>query len=260
MTDEKLIIDYLEKNYTIKTDSYSFVFRDNFSKDEMLPDIFKNTIFLTIFGNFKTDNGNRSLDILTDWYNLKKRILTENLYSIFSNTINKEDKSKKTLENILKKCEGLEYSKTFITNLFLDEYKDKIIIPILDDYKLNIDGETGSLVMISRLEQILDGEEEKLVEFSKDYLNHWYSETMIGEKVRDFLSQLVITLGAKNWVVTWIGHGPVTKEKLLNQFSNENTYVYELIIQMYEKWYDENIIEASEKIMNKKHDRNFYLI
>jgi len=260
MTDEKLIIDYLEKNYTIKTDSYSFVFRDNFSKYEMLPDSFKNTIFLTIFGNFKTDNGNRSLDILTDWYYLKKRILTENLYSIFSNTINKEDKSKKTLENILKKCEGLEYSKTFITNLFLDDYKDKIIIPILDDYKLNIDGETGSLVMISRLEQILDGEEEKLVEFSKDYLNHWYSETMIGEKVRDFLSQLVITLGAKNWVVTWIGHGPVTKEKLLNQFSNENTYVYELIIQMYEKWYDENIIEASEKIMNKKHDRNFYLI
>lgn len=260
MTDEKLIIDYLEKNYTIKTDSYSFVFSDNFSKDEMLPDIFKNTIFLTIFGNFKTDNGNRSLDILTDWYHLKKRTLTEKLYSIFDKTTNKKDKSKKTLENVIKKSKGLGYNQTFITNLFLEYYRDKMLIPVLDDYKLDINGETGSLVMINRLERVLDGEEEKLVEFSKDYLNHWYSETMIGEKVRDFLSQLVITLGVKNWVVTWIGHGPVTREKILNQFSNENKYVYELIIQMYEKWYDEKIIEASEKIMNKQHDRNFYLI
>lgn len=252
MTDEKLIVDYLERNYTLKASEYSFVFFDKINKDEIIPDIFANTIFLKVFGDFKTDDSNKSLNILNEWYHIKKRTLTEKLYSIFDKTINKEDKSKKTLEKILKKCEGLEYGKTFITNLFLEDYKDKILIPILDNYKLNINDKSGSSAMINDLETMLIGEEFKLIEFSKEYLNKWYSETIIGEKVKDFLSQLVITLGSRNWVVTWIGHGPLSKNKLLNQFSNENEVVSELIIHMYDKWYEEKIIETSEKAMVKE--------
>lgn len=251
MTDEKLIVDYLERNYTLKASEYSFVFFDKINKDEIPPDMFANTIFLKVFGNFKTDDSNKSLNILDEWYQIKKRTLTEKLYSIFDKTINNEDKSEKTLLNILENCKDLEYSKTFTTNLFLEYYKDKILIPILDKYKLTINHNSGSLVMINDLETMLIGEEFKLIEFAKIYLNNWYSETILGKKVKDFLNQLVITLGSRNWVVTWIGHGPFSKNKLLSQFSNEHELVSELIVNMYDEWYDGKIIEASEKAMTR---------
>lgn len=73
MTDEKLIVDYLERNYTLKASEYSFVFFDKINKDEIIPDIFANTIFLKVFGDFKTDDSNKSLNILNEWYHIKKK-------------------------------------------------------------------------------------------------------------------------------------------------------------------------------------------
>ncbi len=90
-----------------------------------------------------------------------------------------------------------------------------------------------------------------MISFAKQYLNNWYAESIIGEKIKDLLSQLVLTLGQRNWVVTWIGHGPFSKRRLLETFINESSYHHDYILNMYDKWYEDAVIEASEKAMTR---------
>jgi len=63
------------------------------------------------------------------------------------------------------------------------------------------------------------------------------------------LSQLVITLGARNWVVTWIGHGPLSKATLLKNFMSESEVHHNFILDMYDKWYEDAVMQASERVM-----------
>ena len=92
-------------------------------------------------------------------------------------------------------------------------------------------------------------EHQQLITFAKEYLNNWYSETVIGGKIKDMLSQLVITLGPRNWVVTWIGHGPLSKATLLKNFITESEFHHQFILNMYDKWYEEAVMEASDRVI-----------
>jgi hypothetical protein len=71
----------------------------------------------------------------------------------------------------------------------------------------------------------------------------------MGEKVKNILSELVITLGSRNWVVTWIGHGQLCKERFLDIFKGEDGYHHKFILDMYDKWFEEAVIHASDRIM-----------
>ena len=250
MTDEKLINDFLEKNYTVKTDKFSFIVLDKANDKTMVPTEFSNH-FLKIFGDFYTTNNETSIMLLQSWFSTKKRLLTKNLYDIFDN-IEAYGKSQKQLELVIKKVNELymlEYHEEFVTNLFLDYYKDKHLIPKLENYKNLFNTELGSSRLIEDYQDEFILEHYQLIKYAKKDLNDWYAEKVIGGKVRDFLNQLVITLGPRNWIVTWIGHGPVSRAKILNNFINEGEFHHKFIIDMYDKWYEEAVIYASDKMM-----------
>jgi len=250
MTDEKLIQEFLDKHYDVKTDSQSFIFFDKSDEKTFTPRDF-NLHFLKIFGEFNIDNDNTSTTILQSWFSSKKRILTKVLYDVFD-ILNKAERSQKQLTEALKICNEkykLQYHEGFITSLFLDYYKDKFIIPKLDDYIKLFNAELGSKRLIEDFQDEFILEHNQLITFAKEYLNNWYSETVIGGKVKELLSQLVITLGPRNWVVTWIGHGPLSKATLLKNFINESTFHNQFILDMYDKWYEGAVIEASDRVI-----------
>jgi hypothetical protein len=251
MTDELLITNFLEKNYSVKTNNIGFVVFDKNDKQEMALTQFSNH-FRKIFGDFKVEDKN-NIEFFNVWFSKKRLELSGKLYEIFD-SIDSNLKSRHQLEEVVKKCENLykyKYHTDFITNLFLDYYQQKHMVKKLDEYKSVFDTSLGSNNLLKSFEDKLILEHPKVIEFCKENLNNWYSEKVIGDKVRDFLSQLVITLGVRNWMVTWIGHGPLTKNKILDNFKNESDFHTNHIMQMYDKWYEEKVIEASERAMNK---------
>jgi histidinol phosphatase-like enzyme len=249
MTDELLITKFLERNYTVITNNTTFVILDNNNKREMMVTDFGKH-FRKIFGDFNVDDKN-NIVFFNSWFSTKKLELSGKLYEIFDE-LDSNLKSRHQLDEAIKKCKKLykdKYHVDFITNLCLDYYQQKYMVAKLDEYKLVFDTKLGSKSLIKNFEDNLILEHPKVIEFCKEYLNNWYSEKIIGDKVRDFLSQLVITLGVRNWVVTWIGHGPITKNKILDNFKNEGEFHVNHIMGMYDKWYEEKVIEASERAM-----------
>lgn len=250
MTDEKLILNFLDKNYDVKTDRQSFFFFDKSDEKTFAPRDF-NLHFLKIFGDFNIDNDNTSTTILQSWFSSKKRILTKVLYDVFDNLDNAEP-SQKNLTEVLKTCKEKyenQYHEDFITSFFLDYYKDKIITPKLDNHIKLFKAELGSKRLVDDFQDEFILEHQQLITFAKEYLNNWYSETVIGGKIKDMLSQLVITLGPRNWVVTWIGHGPLSKATLLKNFITESEFHHQFILNMYDKWYEEAVMEASDRVI-----------
>jgi len=250
MTDEKLILNFLEKNYDVRTDTKSFIFFDKSDEKTFAPRDFY-IHFLKIFGEFNLDNNNTSITILQNWFSSKKRVLTKVLHDVFD-TLNNGERSQKQLIEVLKICNEKykdDYHEGFITSVFLDFYKDKFIKPKLDDYIKLFKAELGSKRLIDDFQDEFILEHHEIITFAKEYLNNWYSETVIGGKVKEMLSELVITLGPRNWVVTWIGHGPLSKATLLKNFVNESTYHNQFILDMYDKWYGDAVMEASDRVI-----------
>jgi len=251
MTDAILILNFLDKNYEVKTDRQNFIVFDKIDNKTMVPNDFQKH-FLKIFSNFKIDDEQTSITIFYSWYNNKKRLLTKKLYDIFDTEDDTTLRSQQLLDKIIKFCDEnykYEYHHDFITNVFIDYYKDKYMIPKLLEYKNNFDANFGSAKLLNDFQDEFILEHFKIIEYAKSHLNNWYAETIIGDKISDLLSQLVITLGPRNWVVTWIGHGPFSKKRLLEKFINESQYHHDFILNMYDKWYEDAVIDASERAM-----------
>ena len=240
MTDEKLILRYLA-DYELRVNALDFVVFNKTSNDT-------NSISNFIHELRKIFFFDSSVNIFNTWYFEKKTELLKSLYSYFD-TLKPKMKSQKMIKKIVKKF-YLKYSESFLTNTFNEYYFNKYLSPKLEAYKENFNESRGSLKLILDFERELLGENYKITEMVKSDLNNWYAEKFIGEKVKDFLSQLVITLGPRNWIVTWIGHGQVSKNKILNLFKDENEFHHEYILTMYDNWYDEAVIRASEKHMS----------
>jgi hypothetical protein len=98
----------------------------------------------------------------------------------------------------------------------------------------------------------IDTEEE----FCINTINEWYLDNKLKPKLEDLFSQLVITMGSKNWVVTWIGHGPLDENKIIKGL-NEDEFNREYIINKYDEWYTEAVILASERALSRN-DFNLY--
>lgn len=254
MNDVIFINQYLDKNYTIITNNIGYLVKDIIDDKSMSFLDFKK-VFLKIFGDFGLcENSSTSVVILNSWFNNKKRILSKKLYDLFDEVDDGSLKSLFLLNNIKTICDSdykYEFHHEFITNVFIEYYKDKHILHKLENYVSTFDTNFGSIKMMNDFQDEFILEHEKIISFAKEYLNNWYSETVIGSKVKDLLSQLVLTLGSRNWVVTWIGHGPFSKRILLEKFINENAYHHNYILTMYGKWYEDAVIEASEKAMNR---------
>lgn len=256
MNDVIFINQYLDKSYTVITGNLDYLIKDIVDDKSMSFLEFKK-VFLKIFGDFKSiEESSTSIVILNSWFNDKKRVLNKKLFDLFDEVDDGSLKSLFLLNNIKTICDSdykYEFHHDFITNVFIDYYKDKYMLPKLEEYVKAFNTDFGSVKMINDFQDDFILEHEKIISFAKEYLNNWYSETVIGGKVKDLLSQLVLTLGSRNWVVTWIGHGPFSKRRLLEKFINESSYHHDYILNMYDKWYGDAVIEASEKAIGFRH-------
>ena len=106
------------------------------------------------------------------------------------------------------------------------------MLPKLEKYTREFNADFGSAKMLDDFQDEFILEHFKIISFAKEYLNNWYAESIIGDKIRDLFSQLVLTLGARNWVVTWVGHGPFSKKRLLEKFINESAYHHDYILNI----------------------------
>lgn len=120
---------------------------------------------------------------------------------------------------------------------------------MMDKYLSTVPEDINSVDMFNHFKYRLQLDGVDMMEYIHRYLNDWYLNNKLYDKVDYFLSQLVITLGSSNWVVTWVGHGVFTKEKILNYFTNEDKYHEEYIMHRYNEWYEQAVIDKSEKIM-----------
>jgi hypothetical protein len=249
MSDE-IILKFLDRNYELKTDKNSFIIFGKKS-EESFSLIEFNEHFIKIFSDFNVDTDKSSITILHSWLSNKKRVITKVLYDLFDN-LDIAERSQKQLTEALKLCDKKHkniFNVEFITNLFLDYYYDKHITPKLIEYIKSFNCELGSKNLIDGFDVILMNEHPKLIRDSIDYMNKWYSNTFMGSKVKNILSELVITLGSRNWVVTWVGHGQLNKERFLDIFKNEDGYHHKFILDMYDKWFEETVEHVSNRIM-----------
>jgi hypothetical protein len=146
-----------------------------------------------------------------------------------------------------------KYSMYFVETTFNDYYKNEYLAKILVGYAKRLDENGADPEKIyGELLNELHKETNKIQDYSLDYIGDEVFENFIDKKLTEFFSELVITLGKYNWLVTWIGHGKLTEEKLLSQFTKFGERYEHRIINKYDLWYSEAIIEASERHLTKR--------
>jgi hypothetical protein len=144
--------------------------------------------------------------------------------------------------------DDLTYYKTQMNLKINDFYCDKVVMPILDDYIERLKDKMDSGTLIDNLTTKLELSGKFYSEYAINYVNKWYSNTVVGVKMQDLLSQLVITPVKNDWRVTWVGHGKVDRNTILAQFKQENGYQHTFLTGMYDEWYAEEVVNASERL------------
>jgi hypothetical protein len=257
MTDEKLIHNFLDKNYYVRTSETYFVVceRDSY-KTLNISEI--TAIVKKIFGDFTSVDDETSIELYNKWFNLHKRLSTKKI-SDFVDNLDFEMGSGFLLNKVQTKFKKNEkFTSEFIENYFNDIYIEKALTPKLANIIKEFNVHHNSNDLLKPFTEELKFETIKINQYAMNHLNKWYAETIVGEKVNDILNQLVITLGPRNWIVTWIGHGKLTREKLLKDFILEDEYHHKHILRMYDKWYETAVIEASERVLNRNNYGNAF--
>jgi hypothetical protein len=142
--------------------------------------------------------------------------------------------------------------KLIVYSNFNDYYSQYALIPKMDEY-IN-DFKTpiiSSSHLVDKFQFVYINETSHQYDYSVKYLNKWYFDNILGGKLKDLLSQLVITMGKYDWIVTWVGHGPFYADSLRHYFKSENDYQFTHIEGIYQEWYENEIIEASERYVKK---------
>lgn len=139
----------------------------------------------------------------------------------------------------------LENYHTYIVNRFDYYYRHNHLDDIIKEYIKTLNKDMNSMFIVDNFKQ-LSIEIENHYDYCIDKLNEWYGEVALKDKVDDLLSQLIITLGSRDWQVRWIGHGLLSEDKLCESFK-EHQYHKSYILKKYDEWYDKAVIEASER-------------
>ena len=130
-------------------------------------------------------------------------------------------------------------------------YKTNYLDKIINYFLCNLTTETTYKGNIEKFKTIINLERESIEcrEYCFDRLNKWYIENVLDDKIDDFLNQLIITLGRTEWIVTWVGHGRITENEIVDKFK-EAEYHSSYITKKYDEWYFKQIIGKTEKLKN----------
>jgi hypothetical protein len=302
MTDEKFIYDFLDSSYKITIGSTDYIGMD-LSTEKTLPYESKYgdsllSEFTKIIGDFDTDTGDKSTNVLYRWYMEKSKIVGKELND-FINSYDGREGFKHIINEATKRF-GTNYNKIFLKTKIGDNYKDKYLKDKIDEHLNSLDYTKGSKRLVEEIKKHFDDDidefnndinkafdrrydefilneiDKYLTNIDKDItidelikkfqfdveaeteihrhqiiklLKDWYHINILNDKLLPFFNELIVTMGSTNWLVTWIGHGRLTEDKMLNHFKDEETYSKNYIRQRYEDWYSEKIIEISDKYM-----------
>jgi hypothetical protein len=250
MTDEKFIENFLNRHYSVILDNLDVMVTENDTKHKYRFDFFVTHRFNVIIGNYYIDDKRSSFDVVRAWFLSLKEKLTQDLYDYLQVNGSKYSATA-GLKVILKKFGNKnKYSEDFITGYFHSYYNEYVIAPRVEKYLKNYQSGIKYQELSENFDKELSLDTYKQVEYAKDLLYKWYSENVINDKVKEFFKELVITMGPRNWVVSWIGHGPLTKEKMHKYFIGESEIIYEFIENAYDEWYAEAVVLASERYIS----------
>jgi hypothetical protein len=250
MTEEKFIVKFLNRHYNVKLDNLDVMVVEKETKNKYRFDFFVTHRFNVIIGNYYIDDKRSSFDVVKSWFLGLKEKLTQDLYDYLQINCYKYSATS-GLNVILKKFGNKnKYSVEFITAYFHSYYNEYVIAPRVEKYLKNYQSGVKYKELSENFDKELSLDTYKQVEYAKELLYKWYSENVINDKVKEFFQELVITMGPRNWVVTWIGHGPLTKEKMHKYFIGESEIIYEFIENAYDEWYSEAVVAASERYIS----------
>jgi hypothetical protein len=139
----------------------------------------------------------------------------------------------------------LENYHGYIVNTFDNYYRKNHLDKVIKDYIKTLNTNMNSQFIVDNFKQLAI-EISTHYDYCIDKVNEWYGEVVLKDKIDDLLSQLIITLGNRNWVVRWIGHGILTEDKLCESF-REHNYHKSYILKKYDEWYSTAVIAASER-------------
>lgn len=243
------IREFLDKNYEVKTTDIHFSINDKISNIDSKTYSFSQftEVFIKLFGEF-------SIDVLDEWFNFHRDFLVQDLNE-FMCSLENTDGSLVMLNKVISHFQrenGIsKYHDAFIISVFNDFYKHTFTIPTLQEIKETFDNGQTSVELLNELGRRLEFETATIQEYAMNNVNKWYSDTHLGKKLDDLFKEFVVTLGPRNWIVTWIGHGVVTNHKLITEFMNETPFQHQLILNKFDHWYTEAVQEASERYMSR---------
>lgn len=242
-TEEEYIEEYITRSYEVITMATSFGISDKVGKKTFTLDSFKKEIEQILMS--------ASFPVIDIWYERESKELVTDLDIYFKTIDFSSDNSLVILNNLIRhfdlseKTKG-KYNTGFIKSYFYEYHKIKNINPRLNDYVKNIN---NSNEIVNIIADDLEYEPSFIRDYVLTYLNDWYCQSILGEKIQDLFRQFVVTLGKQNWKVTWVGHGEVTREKIKQHFPDESEPILKIIFEKYSNWYQEEITDSCERML-----------
>ena len=246
MTDEYLVKSFLDKNYFLKASFVNYYVVEKQSEKEFSKKSFDDEI-ASIFGHI---SGLKNY--FEEWFDNKKAELLKEIYDEFGSL----DFNKKSLELMTFLCElevSKKYDRPFTVQTFEDYYfnyvlKHKVKEFIDETYE---EKKTSSSDLIRLASVMFSGETPSIIEKGEAVINEWYFENVFSKKIDSFFKEAKLVLGPTNWMVIHPYYGKINTDKLSKNFPEETLYQTSILNKQYDNWYNEKILEVSEKMMKE---------
>jgi len=254
ITEDTFILDYLERNFIVSTSEYHYYVTEAIPQLELN----KTYTFATFQQYYEKLFTKSTMYVFNTWFEQKTSALVKELED-YVDTLENTDGGLAMLDKIITRFKNpngvIKYHDSFIMNFFDKYYRKKWLIPMLNELKetfLSSHGKSASMLAI--VDNKLEFDTERHRDYAFSYINEWYSDEILGQQITALFREFVVTLGERNWKITWVGHGPVTKEIIEAHFKDETDFQKKLVMMKFNQWYELAIIEASERQI--KHNFN----
>ena len=188
MTDEKFIYDFLDSGYKVTIGSSDYLFVE-LETNKILPH--KSTYgdnmlseFEKIIGNFDTDTGESSTNVLYRWYMEQSKIVGEELNKFIESYDGKEGFSV-ILNEAFSKF-GSDYNKPFLRTKIGEHYKHKYLTTKVQDYLDTLDYSKGSKKLIEEVKLHFDDDIDEFLKYITDCFD-WHFQEMLGHSLMHYM-------------------------------------------------------------------------
>jgi hypothetical protein len=245
ITEVAYITDYINKNHEVVILPHGFGVLNKSNGRKITFDSWKTELFIIFTKS--------CYPIIKKWYTDKSDNLTKDLKERISKIKYQGGPSMDLYESLVKEFDTdpntkNKYTASFIKRYFYEHHKNTNIIPKLEEIVKTIKDADGIMNVVA---EFIELEPSDIRDFIIEYVNEWYTTSIIGERITDFFRQLVVTDSINGWKVTWIGHGELTRDKIRYVFESESEQIIKIIFKKYSKWYEDEIIDYSERKIQK---------